>query len=401
MTTTYVFYGEDRRHIEKGATAYHGFRLDLTKSVDLGAIKAKATAMAAAPQSDLRIRIVPPALFTYTPAADADVLDALLRTGDSGLDDPAKLAKQAEALWAEAMPIRVWVTGKRVDLLAHHAVFDGVRGVELLNELMGNADKAGTVARRKLPSCIVACGPATLVRVLTCDRQKGTLGACRDGNHHESHYLHLPTAAVKRAKATHNLGFAAALQARAAELGAQLGAIFHAIRRAIRRSSLTPRVSLRRWQGLILHSLLDALGKSGSASTLHVACTVGFKTDRWASLGSGFNHYGAFPYLASLMGSPHDLGKHVAKNMVKNGMASGWACLLANSKKCTGGKSSNEGAALSSLHLSPTPHRLLCASLLRRCTGGIFGDTFKKIYDSIDVLIGGGPLILDKSTGCA
>ena len=113
MTTTYVFYGEDRRHIEKGATAYHGFRLDLTKSVDLGAIKAKATAMAAAPQSDLRIRIVPPALFTYTPAADADVLDALLRTGDSGLDDPAKLAKQAEALWAEAMPIRVWVTGKR------------------------------------------------------------------------------------------------------------------------------------------------------------------------------------------------------------------------------------------------------------------------------------------------
>ena len=48
MTTTYVFYGEDRRHIEKGATAYHGFRLDLTKSVDLGAIKAKATAMAAA-----------------------------------------------------------------------------------------------------------------------------------------------------------------------------------------------------------------------------------------------------------------------------------------------------------------------------------------------------------------
>ena len=216
MTTTYVFYGEDRRHIEKGATAYHGFRLDLTKSVDLGAIKAKATAMAAAPQSDLRIRIVPPALFTYTPAADADVLDALLRTGDSGLDDPAKLAKQAEALWAEAMPIRVWVTGKRVDLLAHHAVFDGVRGVELLNELMGNADKAGTVARRKLPSCIVACGPATLVRVLTCDRQKGTLGACRDGNHHESHYLHLPTAAVKRAKATHNLGFAAALQARSA-----------------------------------------------------------------------------------------------------------------------------------------------------------------------------------------
>ena len=52
----------------------------------------------------------------------------------------------------------------------------------------------------------------------------------------------------------------------------------------------------------------------------------------------------------------------------KNGMASGWACLLANSKKCT---------------------------------GGIFGDTFKKIYDSIDVLIGGGPLILDKSTGYA
>ena len=29
----------------------------------------------------------------------------------------------------------------------------------------------------------------------------------------------------------------------------------------------------------------------------------------------------------------------------------------------------------------------------------MFGDTFKKIYDSIDVLIGGGPLILDKSTG--
>ena len=110
------------------------------------------------------------------------------------------------------------------------------------------------------------------------------------------------------------------------------------------------------------------------------------------------------------MGSPHDLGKHVAKNMVKNGMASGWACLLANSKKCTGGhlRTRGSGAQLSpslkilpSPHISPTPHRLLCASLLRRCTGGIFGDTFKKIYDSIDVLIGGGPLILDKSTGCA
>ena len=80
-------------------------------------------------------------------------------------------------------------------------------------------------------------------------------------------------------------------------------------------------------------------------------------------------------------------------------MASGWACLLANSKKCTGGSfERGSGAQLSSI--SPTPHRLLCASL-RRCTGGIFGDTFKKIYDSIDVLIGGGPLILDKSTGCA
>ena len=97
------------------------------------------------------------------------------------------------------------------------------------------------------------------------------------------------------------------------------------------------------------------------------------------------------------MGSPHDLGKHVAKNMVKNGMASGWACLLANSKKCTGGHLRTRERR-SDLSISPTPHRLLCASL-RRCTGGIFGDTFKKIYDSIDVLIGGGPLILDKSTG--
>ena len=101
------------------------------------------------------------------------------------------------------------------------------------------------------------------------------------------------------------------------------------------------------------------------------------------------------------MGSPHDLGKHVAKNMVKNGMASGWACLLANSKKCTG-RHLRTRERRSALSISPpTPHRLLCASLLRRCTGGIFGDTFKKIYDSIDVLIGGGPLILDKSTGCA
>ena len=53
----------------------------------------------------------------------------------------------------------------------------------------------------------------------TCSSRRAVLGACRDGNHHESHYLHLPTAAVKRAKATHNLGFAAALQARAAQLG--------------------------------------------------------------------------------------------------------------------------------------------------------------------------------------
>ena len=28
MTTTYVFYGEDRRHIEKGSEAYHGFRAE-------------------------------------------------------------------------------------------------------------------------------------------------------------------------------------------------------------------------------------------------------------------------------------------------------------------------------------------------------------------------------------
>ena len=56
----------------------------------------------------------------------------------------------------------------------------------------------------------------------------------------------------------------------------------------------------------------------------------------------------------------------------------------------------------SGAQLSPALPRLTAFSAprsLRRCTGGIFGDTFKKIYDSIDVLIGGGPLILDKSTG--
>ena len=51
--------------------------------------------------------------------------------------------------------------------------------------------------------------------------------------------------------------------------------------------------------------------------------------------------------------------------------------------------------------LPPLPRLTAFCASLRRCTGGIFGDTFKKIYDSIDVLIGGGPLILDKSTGCA
>ena len=69
------------------------------------------------------------------------------------------------------------------------------------------------------------------------------------------------------------------------------------------------------------------------------------------------------------MGSPHDLGKHVAKNMVKNGMASGWACLLANSKKCTGGhlRTRERRSALFHLsHASPPSLRLAPPQVHRR-----------------------------------
>ena len=39
-------------------------------------------------------------------------------------------------MWAAGLPLRVYIDGKRLDLLAHHAVFDGVRGVRLLNEVL-------------------------------------------------------------------------------------------------------------------------------------------------------------------------------------------------------------------------------------------------------------------------
>jgi len=232
-------------------------------------------------------------------------------------------AAAAEALWAEGLPLRIYVTERGIDLMAHHAIFDGIRGIRLLNELLGNLGCKGAIKPHMLPSCVLACSAHAFARVLAFERPRGTLSArpVADACYHASHYIRVPTELIKRVKETHGVGFAPALQ------------------------------------GLILYALF----RCGMPPELHVASTVGFKSDWLARLGSAFNHYGAFPISARDDTSPQAVAKQVAKKQRRTGMVAGFPCLLANASL---------GGATSSM---------------------------SDLYKAIDVLIGGGPLIMDPS----
>ena len=164
--------------------------------------------------------------------------------------------------------------------------------------VLGNTGRKGTITPADLPCCALAARPEKLARVLAFERPNGTLRTRADATQaaHHSYYLRVPTELIKRAKQTDGLGFAAALQ------------------------------------GLVLWSLFRC---EGAPSALHVACTVGFKSDFWARLGSAFNHYGAFPFAAADAPSPQALGRALARAQRRNGLVSGFACLLANAS--TGG----------------------------------------------------------------
>merc|ERR1719238_765419 len=249
----------------------------------------------------------------------------LLRETESGVDDPEKSEALAVEMWAKGLPLRIFVYGNSLDLMAHHAVFDGVRGICLLNELLGNLKCKGTIRPKELPSCILACSVSALARVFAVEKPRGILGLRTQGSgHHESHYIRVPASMIKAMKQTHGVGFAAGLQ------------------------------------GLILWSLF----RCGTPSTLHVASTVGFKSDFWAKLGSAFNHYGAFPIATRDCPFPQEVAKAVAKAQKRNGRVSGFPCLLANA-----GRGSGAAGSLAEL------------------------------YKSIDVLIGGGPLVLEPACG--
>jgi hypothetical protein len=241
------------------------------------------------------------------------------------VEDQVKSDALAVELWAKGLPLRIFAHGHTLDLMAHHAVFDGVRGIRLLNELLGNLQCKGTIRPKDLPCCLVACGISSLARIFALERPRGILSLRTNGTtHHESHYIRVPAALIKSMKQTHNIGFAASLQ------------------------------------GLILWSLF----RSGAPSTLHVASTVGFKSDFWARLGSAFNHYGAFPIATRDCPFPQEVAKAVAKAQGRNGGVSGFPCLLANA-----GRGSGAAGSLAEL------------------------------YKAIDVLIGGGPLVLEPACG--
>ncbi len=286
------FYGEDRRHAPKAETGFHGFRLTLKEPVDASAVRERVLSMLKkeGSRSMLRIRLISAKQYTYSAAADADVADEMLGVASSSVHEPAGLSAVSNEMWKRGSPLMIWINGRTVDMCAHHAVFDGVRGCRLLNELLGNLGKKGAIRPDQLPCCMLACSMRTLARVFAFERPCGTLSLRAPDGHHESHYPTVSTAIVKRAKETHGLGFAPALQ------------------------------------GLVLWALF----RCGVPSTLHIASTVGFKSDWWAKLGSAFNHYGAFPFAASDAASPHDVGKAVARQTKRNGFVSGFPCLLGN-----------------------------------------------------------------------
>jgi len=327
--TTRTFYGEDRRHAIKEHKAYNGVRLVLKEPVNVAAVKDRVLAMlkGEGPHSLLRAIFQSTTKYHFTDLSDKGVVEMLVHQCESGVQKPSQHTAVSADMWRKGLPLRIYVHGNTLDLMAHHAVFDGVRGIRLLNELFGNGTRKGAIRPQDLPCCLVACSMSSMTRVLRHERPCGTLGAksaASQVGHHESQYLRVPAALVKGVKTTHGVGFAPSLQ------------------------------------GFILWMLF----RSGlDASTLHVASTVGFKSDWFARLGSAFNHYGAFPMSIKDESTPQELSRAVAKKQRRNGMMSGFPCLLANAS-----------------------------------CGGMAG-SMADLYKSIDVLIGGGPLVLDPACG--
>lgn len=154
-----TFYGEDARHAEKKAEAYHGFRLLLKPEqspVDVAALRARMMEIVQKEGSRgiLRVRMLSTTKYTFSDAPAEEVVNTLLHVGVSGIDEPGKQLAVAEHMWVQGLPLRVYVDGNKLDLVAHHAVADGVRGVRILNQILGNFDKKVRAARRE---CWVAC----------------------------------------------------------------------------------------------------------------------------------------------------------------------------------------------------------------------------------------------------
>ena len=84
----------------------------------------------------LRIRFASTKTYIFSTEKDSSVVDGLITLGPSGANEPVAQRAVADGMWAAGLPLRVYIDGKRLDLLAHHAVFDGVRGVRLLNEVL-------------------------------------------------------------------------------------------------------------------------------------------------------------------------------------------------------------------------------------------------------------------------
>ena len=246
-----TFYGEDKRHATKLGEAYNGVRLVLKKTIDAQTVRARVLAMLKKEGQDslLRVILLSSSQYTFTDVSDAEVADYLIHYGESGVQEPARSAcrdsirlgqaasllaaslspsvlaaynpsrcrytKTAEAMWASGLPLRIYVHEHTLDLMAHHAIFDGIRGIRLLNELFGNLGAKGAIRPQDLPCCLLACGTRALARVLTYERPRGLLSTKVEGAtaFHESHYIRVPTALIKRVKETHGVGFAPALQA--------------------------------------------------------------------------------------------------------------------------------------------------------------------------------------------
>merc|ERR1719171_2662329 len=111
-------------------------------------------------------------------APDTEVAASLLHEGESGVHDPARSEALAAEMWTKGLPLRIFVYGHTLDLMAHHAVFDGVRGIRLLNELLGNLQCKGTIRPKDLPCCLLACSASALARVFAFERPGGSLNQC-------------------------------------------------------------------------------------------------------------------------------------------------------------------------------------------------------------------------------